>query len=193
MTGDPAVREHGPRARQSWWGVLFCIAVVALIACAASTRGVDTRGERGIPAARADIAGDGRSRSLESPPVRPCGVRHAVRTFVGFGDGMELDAFELAAYEAQRVSHMIDVRLCARAPALDRSGALHAALHARTLELFEIRFVRADASMARVGLRPIVAPSAVTSQAAAYTLTVTRQPDPEGWQLVSASVAQNVD
>ena len=152
------------------------VAALALIACATSTGATRNTTAQRVRAAPERGAGDERVANAG----RRCRVPRAPRTFVGFDDHMSVATFELAAREAQRVLAMLDARLCAQASALDPSGVLGAGLRARTLELFEIRFVRADASMAQVRLRAIEG-----STPSHYEVDVTRRSDQ--WAVRSAS------
>ena len=118
------------------------------------------------------------------PASEPPCVARATRIFVGFSEGMSLDDFELAATESERVMQRVQSELCERAGELEPTGALGADLAAGTLELFEVQFVRDDASAADVGLRRADAPDAGTN--GSYRLALERIAGV--WRLVTVTL-----
>ncbi|MFI5308646.1 MAG: hypothetical protein ACHQ53_14900 [Polyangiales bacterium] len=112
-----------------------------------------------------------------------CVPRNA-HTYVGFSAGMTLDDFELAAYEAERILAMIERELCSRANALAPNGTLAAGLSARRLELFEVLFVRDDASAADVGLRAL--DDTTPHSSTGYRIAVERTNDE--WAIVAVTL-----
>jgi hypothetical protein len=116
-----------------------------------------------------------------------CRVRRAERTFVGFSDGMSLEDFELAAFEAERIVLAVKAQLCQVDAALDADGSLRAALADGTIELTSIVFTQDDAGAADVHARWVPDASATDAGGSAgpsWSLRLTRMAD--GWRVVAA-------
>jgi hypothetical protein len=109
-------------------------------------------------------------------------LTHVDRTFVGLSAGMSLDDFESVAAQSKRVMNLIEHDFCRVAPTLDASPALAAELGARTLEMYEVLFVRDDASAADVGLRQTGEGEDVAPRGR-YRVATER--GPEGWRIVA--------
>lgn len=164
----------------------FVLALLAACGAGASaSRGTDT-GPRHEPVAGDEdgyatpVAGEARA-----PQHAGCLVRSA-RSFVAFSEGMSLDDFDLAATESKRLMAVAEDTLCLRASELEPSGALAADLAAHRLTLFEVVFVRDDASAADVGLRRIDGPEDPRGD---YRVAAVRTAQ-DGWRLVSVSLAR---
>jgi len=112
-------------------------------------------------------------------------LARARRSFVGFSQGMSLEDFDLAAREAENVMALTERALCQQASALEPSGRLAADLGAHRLVLFEVLFVRDDASVANVGLRRTDAPEGDVR--GAYRVAAERSAE-QGWQLVGVAL-----
>lgn len=100
------------------------------------------------PPARDAPAGAG---SRSAPPCP--NVRQARRTFVGFAEGQDLEAFEATAYEGERVLRAVRVELCLLDVEHDPSGTLASAAADGAVEVTSVQFTRADLGAADVGVR----------------------------------------
>lgn len=112
----------------------------------------------------------------------------AVRTFVGFSPNMEIADFESAAFEAERISSLVQARLCALWEARGADGGLRAALDAGAqLEIAAIQFTRDDAGAAEVHVKlareAMPAPADRSEPNSAWVLTFERDADGY-WRLV---------
>lgn len=132
----------------------------------------------------ADTAGAERERNTCSAP------RKASRLYVGLSEGMTLDDFELAAYEAERIAAAL-LLLCE--PGAQTADSDLRTAFAGALEITAIEFVRDDAGAARVRLqRPepprtegSAEPDLRGAAQESWRLEVTRTP--AGWLLRSAA------
>jgi hypothetical protein len=113
-----------------------------------------------------------------------CLVR-SQRSFIGFSEGMSLDDFDVAATEAKQVMALAEDMLCQQANALEPSGKLARDLAAHQLTLFEVRFVRDDASAADIGLRRLDAPD--TDERGDYRVAAEHDAE-QGWRLVGVTL-----
>lgn len=175
-------------ARCAWLVLAVAEALVALGcgagASASKDGGTSPRADGSMPApAVLDAGGAGLDATAPRAPP-PC-LPRAQRTFIGFSEGMSLDDFELAAIESERAMDLVQRELCARADELEPSGALASELAAGRLELFEVLFVRDDASAADVGLRPLAGLDA--GAGGGYRVAVERSADT--WRIVSVTRA----
>jgi hypothetical protein len=105
--------------------------------------------------------------------------RKASRVYVGFSEGMTLADFELAAFEAERITAAL-LRLCEPDKRATDSH-LRDALATGALEITAIDFLRDDAGAAHVRLRR-PEPFADSER---WRLELTRAP--AGWLLLSAA------
>jgi hypothetical protein len=118
-----------------------------------------------------------------------CRLTRAQRTFVGFSDGMSLDDFELAAFEAERIVAALQTQLCELDDRLDEDGALRAALRTGSIEITAITFTQDDASAADVQVHAIVDADAggAPQQPGSWLLDVMRIAG--SWQIVKVTPA----
>jgi hypothetical protein len=176
----PAAR---PAVRRGRLGAL------ALACCAASHLACGARhGERpdAVPSTiGADAAAQAGADGGRDTPR--CRVQRAQRTFVGFSDGMSLEHFELAAFEAERIVVAVQAQLCELDSALDPDGGLRDALRDGAVELTSIVFTQDDAGAADVQVRRVRDENAAMAledpAIVTWSLGLTRTGD--GWRVVA--------
>jgi len=151
-----------------------------LVACAAEVGARPPAVPRsGTTAAR----GDARNKITQAA-VATCAVTSSHRTWVPFAPNQTLEDFEQTAVAASRLLRYVKAELCALAPGLDPSGALHQALQSGTSEIVSVEFSSAELTNAIITLRPPPSSAgATTTPALTHSFSLQATLSAQAWHL----------
>ena len=162
--------------------------VLALVVACGAGASASTRSDiepTQVPSAPGGLEGSGYGEQADEDTEHATCLVRSPRSFIGFSEGMSLNDFDLAATEAKHLMVRAEDVLCQQANALEPSGKLATDLAAHQLTLFEVVFVRDDASAADIGLRRFDAPE--DDERGDYRVAAERSAE-QGWQLVGVTL-----
>jgi hypothetical protein len=137
-----------------------------------------------VPQPSATLHGGDAHREIDDAAVATCTVKSAHRTWVPFAPDHALDDFEQTAVAVRQLLGYVKAKLCALAPGLDPSGALHQALQAGTTEIVAVEFSSAELTSAIVTFGPPPSSAgAATSPASTRSFSLQATLSAEAWHL----------